>query len=64
MFISKTKKSPFYQLTYDLNGKCTTVSTKTANQKEAYKFIANFSRESVEPKGQILVISISKFRNE
>ena len=64
MFIFKTKKSPFYQLTYDLNGKRTTVSTKTANQKEAYKFMANFSRESNEPKEQIHFISLSKFRDE
>jgi hypothetical protein len=43
MFISKSKKSPFYQLTYEVNGKRTTVSTKTKNLQDAYKFMANFS---------------------
>ncbi len=43
MFISKSKKSPFFQITYEVNGKRTTVSTKTRNIKEAYKFMANFT---------------------
>ena len=64
MFISKTKKSPFYQLTYDLNGKRTTVSTKTSNIQEAYKFMANYQRGSDEPKARIDFISLSKFRDE
>jgi len=64
MFISKTTKSPFYQLTYDLNGKRTTVSTKTANQKQAYKFMATFQRGSDEPKEKILSNTLSKFRDE
>jgi len=64
MFISKTKKSPFYQLTYDLNGKRTTVSTKTSNIQEAYKFMANYQRGSDEPKVWIDFISLSKFRDE
>jgi hypothetical protein len=62
--VLKTKKSPFYQLTYDLNGKRTTVSTKTANEKQAYKFMANFQRGSDEPKARIDFISLSKFCDE
>ena len=43
MFISTSKKSPFYQLTYEVDGKRTTVSTKTQNLQVARKFMANFS---------------------
>ncbi len=42
MFISKSKKSPFYQLTYLVNGKRTTISTKTTLLSEAVKFLNNF----------------------
>ncbi len=45
MFISKSNKSPFYQLTYVVNGKRTTVSTKTADIQKAYKFMAAFSEK-------------------
>lgn len=43
MFLIRTKKSPYYQLTYEVEGKRTTVSTKTANINEAKKFLASFS---------------------
>lgn len=70
MFISKSKKSPFYQLTYEVNGKRTTVSTKTKNLQAAYKFMANFSsdekylhrEENNEQK--IKPITLSKFQDE
>lgn len=72
MFLSKSKKSPFYQITYEVNDKRTTVSTKTSNKKEALKFLETF-------KFQLLVddqkfksipvtkqnsISLSKFEEE
>ncbi len=44
MFVFKTKKSAFYQLTYEINGKRTTVSTKTTYLKEANTFIVNFAK--------------------
>lgn len=57
MFISKTKKSPFYQLTYEVNGKRTTISTKTTNEKEALAFLANFKQAIIEkPKDEEVII--------
>jgi len=64
MFISKSKKSPFYQLTYEINGKRTTISTKTANHKEALKFMLNFSAGNLQPKQKTISISLSAFRDE
>jgi integrase len=43
MFLSKTNKSPYYQITYTVEGKRTTVSTKTKDINEAKKFLASFS---------------------
>jgi integrase/recombinase XerD len=43
MYLVQNKKSPYYQLVYFRNGKRTTVSTGTANKKEAYKFLASFN---------------------
>jgi hypothetical protein len=45
MFISKSNKSPFYQLTYNVDGKRTTISTKTSRKKEAQEFLYNFQKE-------------------
>lgn len=57
MFISKTKKSPFYQLTYEVNGKRTTISTKTTNEKEAQEFLIKFKYSLLE-KPQTKTVSI------
>lgn len=43
MFISKSKKSPYFQLTYEIKGKRTTISTKTTNFQDAKMFMANFT---------------------
>ena len=43
MFLTLNKKSPYYQLTYSIEGKRTTVSTKTKDLNEAKKFLASFS---------------------
>ncbi|MBX3008030.1 MAG: tyrosine-type recombinase/integrase [Melioribacteraceae bacterium] len=64
MFISKSKKSPFYQLTYEVNGKRTTISTKTKNPKEAYSFLANFQLQKEQPKKQTDCFLLSKFKDE
>ena len=65
MFISRSKKSPFYQLTYEVDGKRTTVSTKTKNLQDAYKFMGNFQRKSeISIKQQINPIMLSKFKEE
>lgn len=42
MFLSKDSKSPFYQITYFVDGKRTKKSTKTSNKKEAKKFLDTF----------------------
>jgi site-specific recombinase XerD len=42
MFLSKDSKSPFYQITYFVDGKRTKKSTKTSNKNEAKKFLDNF----------------------
>lgn len=49
MFISKSKKTPFYQLTYEVNGKRTTISTKTAIEKDAQKFLEQFKESLNHP---------------
>ena len=43
MFLSKDSKSPFYQITYFVEGKRTKKSTKTTDLNEAKKFLAAFS---------------------
>lgn len=65
MFIGKNKKSPFYQITYLVNGKRTTISTKTTIYSEAEKFLRNFQNKiDVPPQQKIQSITLSKFRNE
>lgn len=48
MFIFKSKKSPFYQLTYEVNGKRTSISTKTTKEKEAQEFLFKFKHSLIE----------------
>ena len=43
MFLTKYKKSPYYQIVYFVDGKRTKVSTKTKDLKEAKKFLTSFS---------------------
>ena len=45
-----TKKSPFYQVVYYKNGKRTTVSTGTTDEKEAEKFLNHFNPELIQEK--------------
>jgi len=63
MFITKTKKSPYYQLVYEIDGKRTSVSTKTKIKSEAYKFLQNFRAEEKE-KHTIVSISLNDFYQE
>jgi site-specific recombinase XerD len=65
MFISKTKKSPFYQLTYEVDGKKTTISTKTKNLNDANLFLINFKKKKEEElKEQIKILHLTEFRDE
>jgi len=72
MFLTKNSKSPYFQVVYFVNGKRTTISTKTANQEKAELFLKNFN-PSITIKQSELVqqtkvksnfISISDFKNE
>ena len=40
--ISPDSKRPYYQVVYFVDGKRTKISTKTADRKEAEKFLASF----------------------
>lgn len=64
MFISKGHRSPFYQLTYEVNGKRTTISTKTSNLNEAYKFMATFNPLEIKKVPKLRFITLSKFIDE
>ena len=70
MFISRSHKSPFYKLTYEVYGKRTTGSTKINNLQNAYKFMAAFSRDDKisireeNNKQKIKPISLSNFQEE
>jgi len=69
MFLSLTKKSPFYQLTYEVNGKRTTVSTKTKDPEEAKNFMQNFQIKSnsikqIKEEPPKDLFTLSKFKGE
>lgn len=65
MFLSKSKKSPFYQITYEVNGKRTTVSTGTKSLSEAKILLASFNvSTATETKPKFKRILLSAFQNE
>ncbi|MCL4548366.1 MAG: tyrosine-type recombinase/integrase [Bacteroidetes bacterium] len=65
MYVVKIPRSKFYQLVYFVDGKRTTVSTKTSNLTEAYKFLGSFKINPKEPlKEEPVLISLSAFKNE
>ncbi|OGU85869.1 MAG: hypothetical protein A2279_07320 [Stygiobacter sp. RIFOXYA12_FULL_38_9] len=65
MFVSKSNKTPFYQLTYEVDGKKTTISTKAKNLYDANLFLINFQkRREEESKIKIKVIHLIDFMNE
>jgi len=64
MYVVKNSKSSFYQLVYFVNGKRTTVSTKTKNEKEAFRFLASFKKIDPEQKPKIVSLALSKFQEE
>lgn len=72
MFLSRDTKSPYYQIIYFVNGKRTKVSTKTANKKEAEKFLKSFvpkPKEKIieieqQPKEKKVAIKLSSFIEE
>ncbi len=48
MFLILTKKSPYYQLVYEIDGLRTTVSTRTKEKVEAEKFMSTFNPPAIE----------------
>ncbi|MFA5805902.1 MAG: phage integrase SAM-like domain-containing protein [Melioribacteraceae bacterium] len=65
MLISKTKKSPFYQLIYFVDEKKTSVSTKTSNYREAQLFLLNYLKEKeTELKSVSKQITLLQFKDE
>lgn len=65
MFITKNNKSPFYQLVYFVNGKRTTVSTKTTVESEALLFLETFQIKPIEKENKVVApIKLSKFQKE
>jgi len=67
MFLSKDSKSPFYQVTYFVDGKRTKKSTKTADLKEAQVFLKTFTIPTKEKQTQLSpasIITLSSFKDE
>ncbi len=64
MFLTKSLKSPFYQVVYEVNGKRTTKSTKTNNQEKAKRFMAEFEQSISIPTTINSVLTLNQFKNE
>lgn len=71
MFLSRDTKSPFYQVIYFVDGKRTKISTRTADKKQADKFLKSFipqhkvkNVQPEEPKEKRAVIKLSSFIEE
>jgi len=67
MFLTKYKKSPFYQIVYFVDGKRTKKSTGTANLEEAKKFLSTFSAPHKQNNFVVELnpsITLSDFRDE
>jgi site-specific recombinase XerD len=63
MFLTKTKKSPYYWLIYEVDGRRTSVSTKTKIKSEALKFLQTFNIDE-NPKQKLSKISLTQFTQE
>ena len=67
MFLIKIKRSQFYQLVYEVEGKRNTISTKTANLQEAEKFLSSFTPPTKEKQTQhspAAIFTLSHFKDE
>jgi integrase len=69
MFLSKSNKSPYYQVTFLVNGKRTTVSTKTTNKEAAEFYLANFDPVNYKnklkhPPQPVSAFTLSQFKEE
>jgi len=57
------KRSRYYQVVYEKNGKITSVSTKSTNRQEALMFLFQF-RESDKYQTEVKIPSLQKFSDE
>lgn len=65
MFLTKISRSKYYQLIYFVNGKRTTVSTKSTTYRDALKFMYNFQNNNTQCTKTIQSsVSLLKFLNE
>lgn len=65
MFLTKSKKSPYYQVVFTVNGKRTTVSTRSSNRMEAKRFLKNFiPSNNVTVIHRSNLIDLLSFKNE
>jgi integrase len=63
MYLTKSKRSPFYQLVYFRNGKRTSVSTGKRNKSEAIQFLKTFKVQSLKPL-QKNTLKLTDFENK
>lgn len=65
MFLTKTKRSKFYKLVYEIDGKRKTISTKTSNLDEAKSFLKSFTHTSIEIQDTTSpLLTLEKFKEE
>ncbi|HSP89024.1 MAG TPA: tyrosine-type recombinase/integrase, partial [Ignavibacteriaceae bacterium] len=64
MFITMTKKSPYWQVVYHVNGKPTSISTKKKSESEAIIFMHEFKKKMNQPEDQIVSVKFSRFTDE
>ena len=74
MFITKNNKSRYFQLVYFVNGKRTTISTKTEDEKQANEFLFKFKYNLLKKPQRIIsqketpsveqLITLSQFMGE
>ena len=62
MYLTKSKRSPYYQLIYYRDGKRTTTSTKKKLKSEAVKFLKGFNVELEVPKQKSIPL-LSEFKS-
>ncbi len=67
MFLTKTKRSKYFKLVYEINGKRKIVSTKTVDLKEAQAFLKTFTPPITKkqiPPSSAAIFTLSQFKDE
>lgn len=64
MFLTKIKRSQYYQLIYEVDGKRKTISTKTSIFQEAQQFLSNFNPNSNKNAIPTPPLTLSQFKEE